>query len=140
MVFCKVNSDNLVVEVAEKKAISDLATVGIYYFAKGSDFVKAALDMIVSNDRVNGEFYTCPVYNYMIKLGAKIGYEVNKDAMHGLGTPEDLRNYIYSKIFHLRQMILYEYYSSIGWTKYATTDGSLKCCQKVNGAIASCNT
>ena len=82
------------------RAISDLATVGIYYFAKGSDFVKAALDMIVSNDRVNGEFYTCPVYNYLITLGAKIGvYEVNKDAMHGLGTPEDLRNYIYLKDF-----------------------------------------
>ena len=98
--FAKINSDNLVIEVAEKRAISDLATVGIYYFSKGSDFVKAALDMIVANDRVNGEFYTCPVYNYMIKMGAKIGvYEINQDDMHGLGTPEDLRNYIYLKDF-----------------------------------------
>jgi len=98
--FAKVNSDDLVIQVAEKKAISDLATVGIYYFSKGSDFVKAALDMIVANDRVNGEFYTCPVYNYMISLGAKIGvYEVSKNAMHGLGTPEDLRHYFNLKNF-----------------------------------------
>ena len=36
----------------------------------------------------------------MIKMGAKIGvYEINQDDMHGLGTPEDLRNYIYLKDF-----------------------------------------
>jgi NDP-sugar pyrophosphorylase family protein len=89
--FAKLDGDGLVVEVAEKKPISDLATVGIYLFTRGRDFVSAAIDMIAANQRVNGEFYTCPVYNYMIANGARIGvYEVPMDSMHGLGTPEDL--------------------------------------------------
>lgn len=93
--FAKVSSMGLVEEVAEKKPISDLATVGIYFFRKGSDFVRAAVDMIAQNDRVNGEFYTCPVYNYLIRNGGHVGvYEVPADAMKGLGTPEDLTKYL----------------------------------------------
>jgi len=53
--------------------------------------------MILHNDRVNGEFYTCPVYNYMISKGARIGiYEVSCDSMKGLGTPDDLNHYLRS--------------------------------------------
>jgi hypothetical protein len=64
-------------------------------FAKGRDFVGAAVDMIAVNDRINNEFYTCPVYNYMIRNGARIGvYEVPMQAMHGLGTPEDIEVYL----------------------------------------------
>lgn len=93
--FAKVDEAGLVLEVAEKKPISDLATVGIYLFTKGRDFVGAALDMMVANDRVNNEFYTCPVYNYMIKNGARIGvYEVPMNTMSGLGTPDDLRQFL----------------------------------------------
>lgn len=93
--FAKLDSNNMVTEVAEKKPISDLATVGIYLFSKGRDFVNSAVDMIVRNDRVNNEFYTCPVYNYMIKSGLKIGvYEIDFKDMHGLGIPEDLNAYI----------------------------------------------
>lgn len=93
--FAKIDDHGHVTEVAEKKPISDLATVGIYLFMNGSDFVRAAADMIANNDRVNNEFYTCPVYNYMIRNGAKIGvYEVPATAMSGLGTPEDLNDYL----------------------------------------------
>lgn len=93
--FAKIDAAGLVVEVAEKKPISDLATVGIYLFRRGDQFVSAAIDMIALNDRVNNEFYTCPVYNYMIRNGARIGvFEVSPDAMHGLGTPEDLALYL----------------------------------------------
>lgn len=93
--FARVDADGLVLEVAEKKPISDLATVGIYLFRRGSDFVRGAIDMIARNDRVNNEFYTCPVYNYLIERGLRIGvFEVPASAMHGLGTPEDLTTYI----------------------------------------------
>ena len=85
----------LVVQVREKEAISDLATVGIYFFARGELFVEGAIAMIIRNDRVNGEFYTCPVYNHAIKEGAKIGvFDIHPSQMHGLGTPEDLRDYL----------------------------------------------
>jgi len=93
--FARLNDEGLVTEVAEKKPISDLATVGIYLFRRGSDFVDAAVDMIARNDRVNNEFYTCPVYNYMIRNGARIGvYEVPANAMSGLGTPPDLEAFL----------------------------------------------
>ncbi|CAO3363712.1 glycosyltransferase family 2 protein [Azospirillum palustre] len=93
--FARLNEHGLVAEVREKVAISDLATVGIYFFARGGDFIRWATDMIVRNDRVNGEFYTCPVYNYGIQDGARIGvYEIAADAMHGLGTPTDLEAYL----------------------------------------------
>lgn len=93
--FARVGADGLVQEVAEKKAISDLATVGIYLFSRGRDFVGAAADMMAANERVNGEFYTCPVYNFMIAQGARIGvYEVPMHAMQGLGTPEDLEGFL----------------------------------------------
>ena len=93
--FAKTDDSGLVIQVQEKKVISKFATVGIYLFSRGSDFVNGAIDMIVNNDRVNNEFYTCPVYNYLIDNNAKIGiYNIDSNSMHGLGTPEDLENYL----------------------------------------------
>lgn len=93
--YAKLNERRLVAQVKEKEAISKFATVGIYLFNKGSEFVNAAIDMIVQNDRVNNEFYTCPVYNYLIKNHSKIGiFDIDCDVMHGLGTPKDLEQYL----------------------------------------------
>jgi NDP-sugar pyrophosphorylase family protein len=93
--FAKLNAAGMVTEVKEKVAISDDATVGLYYFRRAGDFIAAATDMIVRNDRVNNEFYVCPVYNYAIRTGAKVGvYYVEPDAMHGIGTPDDLNAYL----------------------------------------------
>lgn len=93
--YAKLNKDNLVTEVKEKAVISNYATVGIYFYTKGSDFVNSSIDMIVNNDRVNNEFYVCPAYNYLIKQGGKIGiYNIKKSQMHGTGTPDDLNKYI----------------------------------------------
>lgn len=93
--FAKLDNNGLVIEVKEKEPISEFATVGIYLFNKGSEFVNSAIDMIIENDRVNNEFYTCPVYNYLIKNRAKIGiYNIEPSGMHGIGTPEDLALYL----------------------------------------------
>jgi dTDP-glucose pyrophosphorylase len=95
--FARLNDSGFVEEVKEKFPISDFATVGLYYFAKGSDFVSSAIDMIVANDRVNNELYTCPVYNYAISRGQKIGiYNIPENAMYGLGTPADLDLFLQS--------------------------------------------
>lgn len=91
--YIKYNKNLKVTEVREKEVISDEATVGIYGFAKGSDFVRGALKMIKSDSRVNGEFYVAPVYNELIKEGHNISFEnigTDKEQMNGLGTPEDL--------------------------------------------------
>ncbi len=91
--FAKVDENGLVTEVAEKKPISNIATVGFYYWKHGSDFVKYAEQMIGKNIRVNNEFYVCPVFNQAIEGGKSIRtFEVNK--MWGLGTPEDLKYFI----------------------------------------------
>jgi len=93
--FARIDDEGIVQEVREKQPISDIATVGIYYFAKGRDYVDAAIDMIVENDRVKNEFYVCPVYNYGIRLGKRFGvHDIPFEAMHGIGTPEDLALYL----------------------------------------------
>ena len=80
-------------EVAEKKPISNLATVGIYYWNRGSDYVKYAEQMIQKNIRTNNEFYVCPVFNEAIGDGKKIRSK-NINKMWGIGTPEDLNYFL----------------------------------------------
>ena len=91
--FAKINEKGLVTEVAEKNPISDIATVGYYYWKHGSDFVKYAEQMINKDVRVNGEFYVCPVFNEAIEDGKEVRtFDIPK--MWGLGTPEDLKHYL----------------------------------------------
>lgn len=93
--YAKLNEYGEVDRVAEKKVISNYATVGIYYYTSGSLFVKAAQDMINKNIRVNGEFYVCPAFNELVSK-YRIGiYPIHK--MYGLGTPEDLEKYLNEK-------------------------------------------
>ena len=91
--FAKLDEDGFVDEVAEKKPISENATVGIYYWSKGSDYVKYAEQMIDRDRRVNNEFYVCPVFNEAIEDNKKIKiFPIDK--MWGMGTPEDLERFI----------------------------------------------
>jgi beta-phosphoglucomutase-like phosphatase (HAD superfamily)/dTDP-glucose pyrophosphorylase len=94
--YAKVNSDGLVTEVAEKKPISNIATVGIYYWKHGSDFVKYAEQMIDKDIRTNNEFYVCPVFNEAIADNKRV-FASNIKKMWGIGTPEDLNNYNYRR-------------------------------------------
>ena len=91
--YAKLGDDGFVCEVAEKKPISDIATVGIYYWKKGSDYVKYAEDMIEKNIRVNNEFYVCPVFNQAIENNKKVKI-FNVEKMWGIGTPEDLQIFL----------------------------------------------
>jgi dTDP-glucose pyrophosphorylase len=91
--FAKLDEDGYVSEVAEKKPISNIATVGIYYWSKGSDYVRYGEQMIEKNLRINNEFYVCPIYNEAIEDGKKIKtFQIKK--MWGLGTPEDLNKFL----------------------------------------------
>ena len=91
--YAKLDEDGFVSEVAEKKVISDEATVGIYYWRHGSDYVKYAEQMISKNIRTNGEFYTCPVFNEAVGDGKKVRVK-NIEKMWGIGTPEDLNYFL----------------------------------------------
>jgi HAD superfamily hydrolase (TIGR01509 family) len=90
--YVKLNEDGNVTEVKEKQVISDIATVGIYYWAKGCEYVKYAEQMIAKNIRFNNEFYVAPVYNEAIEDGKKITiFDVEN---WGIGTPEDLNYFL----------------------------------------------
>jgi NDP-sugar pyrophosphorylase family protein len=91
--FAGLSANGLVDRVVEKQPISTHATVGIYNFSRGSDFVQAAESMVRKDLRVNNEFYVAPVYNEVIAAGARIGvYDIGAEGegMYGLGIPTDL--------------------------------------------------
>ena len=91
--YANVDDNGFVTEVAEKNPISDIATVGVYYWKQGKDFVKYAESMISKDIRVNNEFYVCPVFNEALLDGSKIKtFDVPK--MWGIGTPEDLNYFL----------------------------------------------
>ena len=86
--------NNRVIEVAEKKPISEHATVGVYYLKNGLDFLEGAKRMIKKGITTNGEFYVAPVYNELVLMGKDIRiHEILPEQMHGMGTPEDLKEY-----------------------------------------------
>lgn len=88
--FVKCDSNGNVVEAAEKRPISKLATAGFYYFAKGSEFVRAAMEMIKKDSQVNGLFYICPALNEMILRQARIGiHEISRKSYISLANPKD---------------------------------------------------
>lgn len=91
--FVRRGPDGSVCEVVEKRVVSQEATVGIYNFARGADYVRSAEAMIAANDRTNGEFYVAPTYNYLARAGGRVGtLNIGPDstAMFGLGVPDDL--------------------------------------------------
>lgn len=95
--FVGLNDLGCVTRVVEKEVVSDEATVGIYNFKFGSDFISAAESMINKNLRVNNEFYVAPVYNELINLEKSIGiYNIGSegDGMYGLGIPDDLELFL----------------------------------------------
>lgn len=95
--YVEIDNDENILRVVEKQPISDMATIGVYHFRKGSLFVRYAMQMIREDFRVRGEFYVAPVYDWLIKAGLKVkSFCVGKEGKEffGLGTPEDLARYI----------------------------------------------
>ena len=94
--FVRLNNQGNVIEVVEKQVVSNEATVGIYNYKRGKDFVEAAESMIGKNLRVNNEFYVAPAYNEMIAKGMKLSiYNIGEelDGMYGMGIPSDLQKF-----------------------------------------------
>ena len=90
--FARTDDSERVVEVAEKKRISNHASTGLYHFSSGAEFVREADAMIAANERVNREFYVAPVYNRMIAAGREVRISVAEEVWV-LGTPEDLAHF-----------------------------------------------
>ncbi|GGP25442.1 glycosyltransferase family 2 protein [Silvimonas amylolytica] len=101
--FVGYDAHGVVNRVVEKEVISDEATVGIYNFGKGSDFVRLARQMVEEERRMNGEFYVAPVYNELIEEGGKVvTFNIGSEAvgMYGLGIPSDLDLFLSLDVSH----------------------------------------
>jgi len=97
--YAELREDGTVARVVEKEVVSNEATTGVYNFARGRDYVRAADKMIARNLKVNGEFYVAPTYDQLIDEGAKVvvhSIGSVEDEMWGLGTPEDLELFLAS--------------------------------------------
>lgn len=89
--YVKCNSDGLVVEAAEKRPISKLATAGTYWFRRGCDFVEATMAMIKKDAHVDGRFYVCPAYNEMVLRQRRIGvYSIDRSDYFPLNDPQGI--------------------------------------------------
>lgn len=91
------DGEGKVVRVVEKEVISDHATVGIYNFRRGSDFVTAAKEMIAAEEKSNNEYYVAPTYNQLLRDGHSIivcNVGAVGEGMRGLGTPDDLAAFL----------------------------------------------
>ena len=92
--FVKCNDSGLVIETAEKRPISKLATAGFYYFQRGKDFVFAATEMIKKDAHTGEKFYICPALNELILRQMKIGvFKIPKSSYKSLATPSDVQAY-----------------------------------------------
>ena len=89
--YVKVNKEGLVSEAAEKNPISNNATVGFYWFRRGSDFVSAAMNTIKKNASINGLFYICPVFNELLLAQKKIAtYQIETSSYHPIKSKRQL--------------------------------------------------
>jgi len=87
--YSREDAKGSVVEVREKKVISNFATTGTYYFRYGFQYVSLAEDRISKKLKEANEYYIAPLYNDMIEKGAIIK-NILIDKLYCFGTPEDL--------------------------------------------------
>ena len=70
--FVACDSNNLVVEAAEKRPISKNATAGFYYYKKVEDYVDSVKKMALKDAHVDDNFYICPAFNEMVLSNKKL--------------------------------------------------------------------
>jgi len=102
--FARVDQSGRVVEVAEKRRISDHACTGLYYFRDTRKFLADANTMFNEGETTNGEYFVAPLYQRMIARGERIGVTV-ADEFRPIGTPEELadfRSFISTDSFQTR--------------------------------------
>jgi len=108
------DENGVIEKVVEKQEISTEATVGIYAWSQAHLFVKSLESMKRENFRVNNEFYVAPSYNYLISEGVRVNtFDVGPvgQSVHGLGTPEDLSDFLQSNVKRANEKIIINKFS-----------------------------
>lgn len=94
--FVRLDEAGKVVEIKEKKRISNYCTLGAYYF-KTCQLYRDLYEEYYSQTRelVNGEKYVAPLYDYLLsKKGEIYISDVPPAKVHVLGTPEELQAFL----------------------------------------------
>ena len=96
--FVRLDESGRVVEIREKKRISDHCTLGAYYF-KTCGLYASLYDEYYrqgkASELVNGEKYVAPLYDYLLSKNGEIYIvDVPADKVHVLGTPEELQAFL----------------------------------------------
>ena len=86
--YAKIKND-LVIETAEKKVISNNALSGLYMFSDPYLFYEVGNDYIYQKKKIKNEYYIAPIYNDLIKMKKKIITD-EVDNIDILGTPEEV--------------------------------------------------
>ena len=93
--FAALDAEGLVVETSEKRPISDNATAGCYYYAKGSDFVRACFSVIEKDAETQGFYYISSTYNELILEQKKIGiFEIPRKDYISFANYQMYENYL----------------------------------------------
>lgn len=93
MSFVRYGERDTVVEVAEKRAISQWATVGLYGFNSAALFVDAYQHCYASRPHER-EFYVAPIYQHMLEQGALVcAPRLAEDGVCVLGTPDEVTRF-----------------------------------------------
>ena len=92
--FVKCNEEGYVIEAAEKKPISNLATAGFYYYKIAGEFFDSVKKMVLKDADVNGQFYVCPAFNEMVLSDKKISiFKIDQKKYHSLMTRKMIEDY-----------------------------------------------
>jgi len=85
---------NEVVETAEKRPISKDAIAGVFYYRKGSYFVKSAMEMIKKDANYNGMYYISSTINELILENKRIGFKkIPIEKYDCFYSPEKIKEY-----------------------------------------------
>ncbi|WP_409048997.1 glycosyltransferase family 2 protein (plasmid) [Proteus mirabilis] len=86
-----------VIETAEKRAISELCSTGLYHFNNKQDYLSAYYDYLnkPESEWEKGELYIAPIYNILIKNGLSIHYHlIDESEVIFCGVPEEYIDFL----------------------------------------------
>ncbi|MBQ8160674.1 MAG: glycosyltransferase family 2 protein [Clostridia bacterium] len=91
--YAKKQGDH-VIEVEEKRPLSRDAIAGLFYYKKGSDYVKAAKQVLVKQNCLDGKYYISASMNELILMGKKVGYfDIDKEQYGSFYSPAKIEEY-----------------------------------------------
>lgn len=94
--FVRLDDTGKVVEIKEKKRISNYCTLGAYYFKTCQLYKNLYMEYYSkTQELVNGEKYVAPLYDYLLsKRGEIFISDIDPKKVHVLGTPEELQTFL----------------------------------------------